>query len=133
MNRLMRGLATRSPSGPKIAQEKSNRSLIFVETAVRCKAPVVALVWRDNTYGLIKWKQLNDFGRASYVDFGNPDFVGLARSFGWEAHRLEAANELQPALEQALRSPGPVLIETPVDYSENTKLTERLGKLVCPM
>lgn len=104
-----------------------------LETAVRCHTPVVAMIWRDNGYGVIKWNQLNRFGRASHVDFGNPDFVALARSFGCEGFRIESASELRPALEQAFESSLPVVIDCPVDYNENRKLTERLGNLVCPM
>ena len=104
-----------------------------LETAVRCETPIVAMIWRDETYGLIKWKQLNDFGRPSHVDFGNPDFVALAKSFGCDAYRIEAAAELRPALQQAFTATRPVVIDCPVDYNENRKLTEQLGKLVCPI
>ena len=103
-----------------------------LETAVRCNTPIVAMIWRDNSYGVIKWNQLNRFGRASHVDFGNPDFVALAKSFGCEGIRIEAASELRPALEGAFQENRPVVIDCPVDYEENRKLTERLGKLVCP-
>ncbi len=91
------------------------------------------MIWRDNSYGVIKWNQLNRYGRASHVDFGNPDLTALARSFGCEAFRIESASELRPALEQAFESSRPVVIDCPVDYGENRKLTERLGKLVCPI
>ncbi len=104
-----------------------------LETAVRCRTPVVAMIWRDNAFGVIKWKQLSRYGRASHVDFGNPDFVVLAESFGCEAYRIEAASELRPALEQAFQAKVPVVIDCPVDYDENRKLSERLGKLVCPI
>ncbi len=104
-----------------------------LETAVRCNTAVVAMVWRDEAYGLIKWKQINLYGRASHVDFGNPDFVALAESFGCTGFRIESAAELKPALEQAFQSPKPVVIDCPVDYNENLRLTEKLGKLVCPI
>ncbi len=104
-----------------------------LETAVRVGTPVVAMVWNDNGYGLIKWKQLNEFGRPSHVDLGNPDFVALAKSFGCEAYRIESAGDLKPALTQAFQSTRPVVIDCPVDYDENVKLTQRLGKLVCPI
>ncbi|MHC4580078.1 MAG: acetolactate synthase large subunit [Planctomycetota bacterium] len=104
-----------------------------LETAVRCKTPVVAMVWRDDAYGSIKWKQETLYGRTTHVDFRNPDFAGLARSFDCEGVRVESADELRPALEEAFQSAAPVVIECPVDYSENRRLTERLGKLVCPI
>lgn len=104
-----------------------------METAVRAQTPIVCLIFRDNTYGLIKWKQEVEFGRASHIDFGNPDFPALARSFGWEGVELHGAGELVPALETAFGASRPTLIDCPVDYGENVKLTERLGKLVCPI
>ncbi len=104
-----------------------------LETAVRCQTPIVAMIWTDGTYGLIKWKQLNQFGRASHVDFGNPDFVALAKSFGCESFRIESSAELRPALKQAFAAKRPVVIDCPVDYGENLKLTEKLGRLVCPI
>ncbi len=104
-----------------------------METASRVGAPIVCLIFHDNTYGLIKWKQEIQFGRSSNVDFGNPDFVKLADSFGWHGLRIEAADELAPALQTAFNANRPALIDCPIDYRENLKLTERLGQLVCPI
>jgi len=104
-----------------------------METATRAGAPIVCLIFSDQTYGLIKWKQEEQFGRAAYIDFTNPDFVALAKSFGWEGVRIAAADELAPALESAFESGKPTLIDCPVDYSENRKLTDKLGHLVCPI
>ncbi|MHC4235844.1 MAG: acetolactate synthase large subunit [Planctomycetota bacterium] len=104
-----------------------------LETAVRAGTAFVVLVFRDDGYGVIRWKQEVKFGRPSHVDFGNPDFAALARSFGCEGVRIESADELQPALEQAFGANRPTVIECAVDYGENLKLTEKLGKLVCPI
>ncbi len=104
-----------------------------METATRAGAAVVCLIFNDNTYGLIKWKQQTEFGRAAFVDFTNPDFVQLANSFGWEGLRVEAADELVPALESAFSAGKPALIDCSIDYSENLRLTDRLGHLVCPI
>jgi acetolactate synthase I/II/III large subunit len=104
-----------------------------METAVRINTPIVCLVLRDNAYGVIKWKQTVQFGRPAFVDFGNPDFVAMAKSFGWEGVAIKAADELIPALEAAFEAKRPTMIECPIDYSENIKLTDRLGKLVCPI
>ena len=38
-----------------------------IETAIRYKTPIVVLIWNDNGYGLIEWKQMTQFGRASHV------------------------------------------------------------------
>ncbi len=104
-----------------------------IETAVRLGLPLVVLIWNDNGYGLIKWKQLNQFGRPAYVDFGNPDFVQLAESFGAKGRRIGSAAELFPALEEALADSAVTIIDCPVDYSENLKLTAKLGEMVCPI
>jgi len=104
-----------------------------METATRARTPIVCLVFNDRTYGLIKWKQELRFGRSAYVDFDNPDFVGLAHSFGWNGVRLEAAAELAPALAEAFTAAKPTLIDCRVDYFENVRLTQRLGNLVCPI
>jgi acetolactate synthase I/II/III large subunit len=104
-----------------------------LETAVRLNLAVVILVFRDDAYGVIRWKQLGRYGRESGVAFGNPDLIALAKSFGCRAARVEQASELVPALESAFAGPGPCLVDVPVDYRENLKLTERMGQLVCPI
>jgi len=104
-----------------------------IETALRIGTPVVILIWNDSGYGLIKWHQLRRFGHSSNVDFGNPDFVKYAESFGAKGYRVTAADELGPILEQAIADDTVAVIDCPVDYSENMKLTEKLGKLVCPI
>ncbi|CAM3601193.1 acetolactate synthase large subunit [Aeromicrobium ponti] len=102
-----------------------------LETAKRLNLPIVILLWRDEGYGLIEWKQLNEFNRSSHIKFGNPDFIQLAHSYGFEAIEIQNTGELKPALEKAVEMNKPVLIDCPVDYSENMKLTEKLGKILC--
>lgn len=105
-----------------------------LETAVRLKLNIVCLIWVDGEYGLIKWKQQNQFdGRHSDLAFGNPDFELLAQSFGMWGRTLNAPGKLPVALDEAFAQTGPALIAVPVDYRENRKLTERLGNLVCPI
>ena len=100
-----------------------------LETAVRLKLPLVILIWRDNGYGVIRWKQQVRFGRTSSVDFGNPDFVRYAESFGAAGYRVTAPTELRPILEQALQLDVPAVIDCPVDDGENLRLTKRLQAL----
>jgi acetolactate synthase-1/2/3 large subunit len=100
-----------------------------LETAVRLKLPLVVLIWRDNGYGVIRWKQTVRFGRTSSVDFGNPDLVRYAESFGAAGYRVTEAAELRPIMEKALQRDGPVVIDCPVDDTENLKLTVRLQSL----
>jgi len=100
-----------------------------LETAARLGVRVTVVVWRDDGYGLIDWKQRNEFGRPFGVEFGNPDFVAFAQSFGVPAFRPSASVELRATLGRALEIDGPSLVEVPIDYAENLRLTERLGAL----
>jgi acetolactate synthase-1/2/3 large subunit len=102
-----------------------------IETALRIGTSIVVLIWTDSQYGLIKWHQLRRFGRPSSIDFNNPDFVKYAESFGAKGYRVERAADLVPALERAIADDTVVLIDCAVDYSENMKLTEKLGQLEC--
>ena len=104
-----------------------------IETAMRLKVPIVILIWNDGGYGLIEWKQMNQFKRTSHVDFTNPDFVAYAESFGARGYRVEKAGQLADILKDALAQPTVSIVDCPVDYTENLKLTEQLGKLVCPI
>ncbi len=104
-----------------------------LETAIRIGTPIVVLVWSDAEYGLIKWKQMMHFGRESHIRFTNPDFVRYAESFGAAGFRVESAGELSAVLREALSHEGVSVIDCPVDYAENLKLTEKLGQLVCPI
>ncbi|HEY6972661.1 MAG TPA: acetolactate synthase large subunit [Nitrospiraceae bacterium] len=100
-----------------------------LETAVRLHLPLVILVWRDDGYGVIRWKQMVRFGRTSSVDFGNPEFVAYASSFGAVGYRVTDQSELRPILAEALKSKVPAVIDCPVDYGENLRLTDRLNAL----
>ena len=104
-----------------------------IETALRYDIPFVIMIWRDNEYGLIKWHQQRRFERSGLIEFNNPDFVKYAEAFGAKGYRVEAAKDLIPTLRQAFADQTVAVVEVPVDYSENMKLTEKLGELVCPI
>ena len=104
-----------------------------IETALRIGVAIVVLVWNDSKYGLIKWHQDRRFGRDTQIEFNNPDLVKYAQSFGAKGYRVASADNLLPTLKQAIADDTVVLIDCPVDYSENMKLTEKLGNLVCPI
>ena len=100
-----------------------------LETACRLGTAFVTMVWVDNGYGVIRWKQERSFGRSFGVDFGNPDFSQIASAFGMPSFTVNSAEELAPALARALDLDKPSLIAVPVDYSENHRLTEALGEV----
>jgi len=102
-----------------------------LETAVRIGTPIVILVWNDSKYGLIEWHQLRKFGRSSHIAFNNPDLVAFAESFGARGFRVDSAANLRSVLEEAFTCGSVAVIDCPVDYSENMKLTQKLGGLEC--
>ncbi len=100
-----------------------------IETAMRLNIAIVILIWNDASYGLIEWKQQNQFGRTSNVKFTNPDFVQYAQSFGAVGIKINSTEELMPELTEAFNRDTVTILDCPVDYRENLKLTETLGQL----
>jgi acetolactate synthase-1/2/3 large subunit len=103
-----------------------------METAVRLGLALVVLVLRDNSYGMIRWKQavgeFPDWG----LEFGNPDFVTYAQSYGAKGHRVEKTEDFVPLLERCFAEGGVHLVEAPVDYSENKRvLIDELSQKIC--
>ena len=90
-----------------------------METAVRLKLNLIVLILRDNAYGMIKWKQSN-MGFPNWgLDFGNPDFVKYAQSYGAHGHRVASAEGLAPLLERCYQAGGVHPVEAPMNYGEN--------------
>jgi len=100
-----------------------------LETALRIGTPIVVLIFNDRNYGLIKWKQEDQYGKSCYVDFTNPDFVTMAESMYAKGYRVEKSEDLIPILEEAFKQDVPVIIDCQVDYRENTKLTKHLNEV----
>jgi len=93
-----------------------------LETAVRLKMNLICLILRDNSYGMIRWKQANlgfeDFG----LEYGNPDFVKFAECHGANGYRVEKTEDFVPLLKKCNDTPGVHIVELPVDYSENDRI-----------
>ena len=89
------------------------------------------LVLRDGKYGVIQHHMDSRLGRHFGVDFGNPDFGTYAESFGMRSYRIERADDLLPALRSSLEGNAPSLIDCPIDYRENEKLSQALGEVIC--
>ncbi|MDZ7815818.1 MAG: acetolactate synthase large subunit [Planctomycetota bacterium] len=79
-----------------------------METATRVGSDIVVFVWEDHSYGLMRWKQ-SGVGRHSNVNFGNPDWISLARAFGWNGFRCDRSVDLKRTLEHAFDTDGPSL------------------------
>ena len=102
-----------------------------METARRLNSNIVVVVWEDKAYGLIAWKQQNEFGRHTDLSFSNPDWMQLARAFGWNGFRCNRSRDLKTVLEDSIAAEGPSLVVIPIDYRENQLLTKRLGNIGC--
>ncbi|MHC5611104.1 MAG: acetolactate synthase large subunit [Nostoc sp.] len=104
-----------------------------LETALRVGTAFVTIIFNDGGYGLIEWKQENQFGKgnSSFVHFSNPDFVKFAESMGLKGYRVESALDLIPTLKEALAQDVPAVIDCPVDYRENHRFSQKAGELSC--
>ncbi len=88
-------------------------------TAVKYKLPVTVVVIKNNTLGQIKWEQIVFLGNPEYgCELHNPDFAKFAEACGGLGITVERPEELRPALERALASDRPALVEVVVDPFE---------------
>ncbi len=99
-----------------------------LETATRLGVGFTVIVFNDNDYGLISWKQRMEHDRSTGTRIDNPDFVKFAESFGIKAYRPTTVAGLEKKIKEAVSSNEMRFIEVPVDPSVNTELTDRLSK-----
>ncbi len=84
-------------------------------TAMHHRIPLVAVVFRDDSFGNVRRIQEEHFGnRLIACDLTNPDFVKYAESFGARGSRARTPQELRAALHEAFAAREPALIEVPV-------------------
>ena len=96
-----------------------------LETAVRLSLPIIIVIWVDKEYGMISFKQIDEFGKKVFVKFNNPDFVKLANSFGAIGYKVNSTQEFSEILKQArLYKDKPVIISIDVNYSRNQILLD---------
>lgn len=93
-----------------------------LETAVRLKLNLVVLILEDSAYGMIRWKQAVDDFADWGLTFDNPDFVKYAEAYGASGTRVEATDDLIPAIDNAFEAGGVHLVIVPIDYSENVRV-----------
>ena len=88
-------------------------------TCVKYNLDVKIVVIKNNALGQIKWEQMVFLGNPEYGCELQPiDFVGVARACGAQATRIEDPAKCGETLQEALATPGPVLIEAVVDPNE---------------
>ncbi|WP_390410358.1 acetolactate synthase AlsS [Lacticaseibacillus jixiensis] len=97
-----------------------------LETAVRRHLNIVHIIWNDGHYDMVKFQEEMKYGQAAGVDFGPVDFVKYAESFGAKGLRVNKPTELGKVLDEAFATNGPVVVDIPVDYSDNIKLSQAM-------
>jgi acetolactate synthase-1/2/3 large subunit len=90
-------------------------SAMEVETAVREGVDVTIVVMRNGLQGTIAMHQARGSGRLAGVRIGDIDAAALARSLGATGLTVTGEEELAPALEEALSTPGPVVVDVITD------------------
>jgi len=89
-------------------------------TAVNYKLPVNVAVLNNGWLGMVRqWQELFYNRRYSYTELVNPDFVKLAEAYGASGIRVSREADLMPALEEAIRNSGPVMLDFVVEREEN--------------
>ncbi|CAN5535179.1 acetolactate synthase AlsS [soil metagenome] len=98
-------------------------SAMELETAKRIGSRFVHLIWDSGSYDMVAFQEEAHYsGRTAGITLGQIDVVAFAESFGCKGIQISHPDELAPALREALASPVPVLINIPIDYSDNLKL-----------
>jgi acetolactate synthase-1/2/3 large subunit len=103
-----------------------------LETAKRVGAAFTCIVFNDNDYGLISWKQVNTHGRSTGTRLTNPEFKKYAESFGIKGYSPRTLTELRQQLRQAITSRELCVVDIPIDPRVNFELTQKLKPLQRP-
>jgi len=96
-------------------------SMLMCELATIAKynLPVKIIIFKNNTFGMIKWEQIVFEGNPEYgLDLHPIDFAMFARSCGVAAFSLDDPAQAQTIISQALNTPGPVVIDAHIDPYE---------------
>ncbi|MBI5002356.1 acetolactate synthase large subunit [Candidatus Woesearchaeota archaeon] len=102
-----------------------------IETAKRLGLGYVILLFNDNNYGLITWKQEAHTGKSFGTALTNPDFKKYAESFGIKGYSPKTVAELRQNLTEAVNSNELCIVEVAVDVSKNKELNQKLSRHVC--
>jgi acetolactate synthase-1/2/3 large subunit len=101
-----------------------------LETAVRYKIPIIAIVVNNHMYGTIRMHQERHYPeRVVGTMLNDVDFAAIAKGFGCQAYVVKETDQFRPTFEKALKDLefGPVLIEVkqdPEDISVSTTLSQ---------
>jgi acetolactate synthase-1/2/3 large subunit len=86
--------------------------------------PLALAALLQGCYDMVAFQENAHYGRTAGVELGDYDIVGFAEAFGCKGYRIANADQLGPVLREALQQEVPVLIDIPIDYSQNFKLMQ---------
>lgn len=100
---------------------------VELATAVAKHLNLVQIVWDDGGhYDMVRFQEQLKYQRPAGIKFGTVDVVKFAQSFGATGLRVNKPSELNDVMAKAFKTPGPVVVDVPVDYSHNTDLAASL-------
>lgn len=99
-----------------------------LETAKRLGVGFLILIFYDNAYGQISWKQQMRHDHATGTQISNPDFLVYGQSFGIPSFRPRDGKEMRKQLQEALNSHKLCLIAIPINQKELIELPHKLSQ-----
>jgi acetolactate synthase-1/2/3 large subunit len=96
-----------------------------LSTALQYKTPVIFVIMNDSRFGMVGESQGT---RRIGTDFIDTDFAKIANAFGCQGIRVKQPEEIAPALERALKSEVPMVIDVIINREE-----KMYGKLLSPL
>ncbi|WP_167109125.1 thiamine pyrophosphate-dependent enzyme [Amycolatopsis granulosa] len=122
----VRGYAVPAALGAKLAAPR--RTVVAVvsdaaammtgqelETAVRHRAPILAVVFQNGLFADLATHQAAKHGRLHGVSLTPVDFAAWARSFGAAGYTIESPEQLEPTFTRALQHQRPSVVDVRTD------------------
>jgi acetolactate synthase I/II/III large subunit len=103
-----------------------------IETAKRLGLAFTIIVFNDNDYGLISWKQKAHSGRSFGTGLSNPSYIQFAESFGIKGYSPKNLVELKSTLQQTIQGNELSIVEIAINPKVNYELTQKLSGNICP-
>ena len=92
-----------------------------LSTAMQHRTPVKVILSNNGYMGMVRqWQELIHGGRYSHsYTEALPDFVAVAKGFGWQARTVSRREDLDAAIAECLASDGPYFLDVHVAAEEN--------------
>ncbi|PJD96622.1 MAG: acetolactate synthase AlsS [Legionella sp.] len=97
-------------------------SAMELETAVREKQHFIHFIWRDGSYDMVKEQEEMKYHREAGVALGKVNVIDFAKAFGAKGYELDHPDNFNLIVDEAKKQKVPVLIDVPIDYSDNPEL-----------